>query len=166
MSAALLMLSSGLQLSLAVTFKASMTNLLGSADLQTLALSRCFSLITLVTNRTRKYLIIISQSRVAYLTFSVLLATIFAIQIWQGILLLFFSGTSKKNLKIQLQVLLMISGTSCPEKMWCPIIGGVQGQDGWSTGQLRWWGAALPVAGGGCWMGSNVPSNLSHSVIS
>lgn len=29
----------------------------------------------------------------------------------------------------------MISGTSCPEKMWCPIIGGVQGQDGWSPGQ-------------------------------
>jgi len=38
---------------------------------------------------------------------------------------------------------------SCPEKLWCPIPRGAQGQVGWGPGQLSWWGAALPMAGGG-----------------
>ena len=37
---------------------------------------------------------------------------------------------------------------SCPEKLWCPIPGGAQGQVGWGPGQLSWWGAALPMAKG------------------
>ena len=38
---------------------------------------------------------------------------------------------------------------SCPEKLWCPIPGGAQGQVGWGPGQLSWRGAALPTAGDG-----------------
>jgi len=37
---------------------------------------------------------------------------------------------------------------SCPEKLWCPIPGGAQGQVGWGPGQLSCWGAALSMAGG------------------
>jgi len=33
---------------------------------------------------------------------------------------------------------------SCPEKLWCPIPGGTQGQVGWGPGQLSCWVAALP----------------------
>jgi len=33
---------------------------------------------------------------------------------------------------------------SCPEKLWCPVPGGAQGQVGWDPGQLSWCGAALP----------------------
>jgi len=35
-----------------------------------------------------------------------------------------------------------------PEKLWCPIPGGTQGQVGWGPGQLSCWGAALPMAWG------------------
>jgi len=38
-------------------------------------------------------------------------------------------------------------GHSCPEKLWCPIPGGAQGQVGWGPGQLSCWVAALPMAG-------------------
>ena len=37
---------------------------------------------------------------------------------------------------------------SCPEKLWCPIPGGTQGQVGWGPGQLSWWVAVLPTARG------------------
>jgi len=47
----------------------------------------------------------------------------------------------------------------CPEKPWCPIPGGNQGQAGWGPGQLSWWGAALPMAAGWKWVGFEVPSN-------
>ena len=49
---------------------------------------------------------------------------------------------------------------SCPEKLWCPIPGGAQGQVGWGPGQLSCWGAALLMALGWDWMGYKVPSNL------
>jgi len=35
---------------------------------------------------------------------------------------------------------------SCPEKLWCPIPGGAQGQVGWGPGQPELVGAALPTA--------------------
>jgi len=35
---------------------------------------------------------------------------------------------------------------SCPEKLWCPIPGGTQGQVGWGPGQPELVGAALPTA--------------------
>jgi len=50
---------------------------------------------------------------------------------------------------------------SCPEKLWCPIPGGAQGQVGWALSSLSWWEAALPVAQDWGW----VPSDPSHSVI-
>jgi len=37
---------------------------------------------------------------------------------------------------------------SWPERLWCPIPGGDQGQIGQGPGQLSWWGTALPMAGG------------------
>jgi len=38
---------------------------------------------------------------------------------------------------------------SCPEKLWCPISGGAQGQVGWGPGQPELLvGAALPMAQG------------------
>ena len=36
--------------------------------------------------------------------------------------------------------------TGCPEKLWCPIPGGAQGQVGWGPGQPELVGAALPTA--------------------
>ena len=48
---------------------------------------------------------------------------------------------------------------SCPEKLWCPIPGGAQGQVGWGPGQLSWWGAALPMAqGGDGWALASLPT--------
>ena len=47
---------------------------------------------------------------------------------------------------------------SCPDKMWCPIPGGVQGQVGWGPGQLSCWGAALLMARGGAgWAVRSLP---------
>jgi len=46
---------------------------------------------------------------------------------------------------------------SCPEKLWCPIPEGAQGQVGWGPGQLSWWGAALPVVGTG-WSLRSLPT--------
>ena len=54
---------------------------------------------------------------------------------------------------------------SCPEKLWCPIPGGAQGQVGWGPGQLSCWVAALPMTGHWNWMIFHVSSKLSHSVI-
>jgi len=53
----------------------------------------------------------------------------------------------------------------CPEKLWCPIPGGAQGQVGWALGSLSWWGTALFIAQGWGWMGFEVPSYPSHSVL-
>jgi len=35
---------------------------------------------------------------------------------------------------------------SCPEKLWCPIPGGAQGQVGWGPGWPELVGAALTIA--------------------
>jgi len=53
---------------------------------------------------------------------------------------------------------------SCPEKLWCPIPGGAQGQVGWGPGQLSWWGAALPTAVGWNWFIFEVPSDIIPSM--
>ena len=48
---------------------------------------------------------------------------------------------------------------SCPEKLWCSIPGGAQGQVGWGPGQLSCWGAALPMARGGAgWALRSLPT--------
>ena len=53
----------------------------------------------------------------------------------------------------------------CPEKLWCPIPGGAQGQAGWGPGQPELvWGNQL-IASYRNWMGFMVPSNPSHSVV-
>jgi len=53
---------------------------------------------------------------------------------------------------------------SCPEKLWCPISGGTQGQVGWGSGQPELVGGS-PVHGRG-WNYTvfEIPSNLSYSV--
>ena len=55
---------------------------------------------------------------------------------------------------------------SCPEKLWCPIPGGTQGQFGWGPGQLSWWGTVLPIAENWNWMIFKVPSNASPCFVS
>ena len=52
---------------------------------------------------------------------------------------------------------------SCPEKLWCPIPGGVQGQVGYSPGQPELVGGSLAQGRGWVWVGFKVPSN--HSVV-
>ena len=54
---------------------------------------------------------------------------------------------------------------SCPEKLWCPIPAGTQGQVGWGPGQPELGGAALPMAGGWGCVGFKVSSNPNHSMI-
>jgi len=41
----------------------------------------------------------------------------------------------------------LYDSNSNAEKLWCPILGGAQGQVGWGPVQLSWWGAALPMTG-------------------
>jgi len=48
-------------------------------------------------------------------------------------------------------------GHSCPEKLWCPIPGGAQGQVGWGPGQLSCWGAALQGVEAGGALGTVQP---------
>ena len=54
---------------------------------------------------------------------------------------------------------------SCPEELWCPISGGIQGQVGWGPGQLSWWVAALPMAKSWNWTVFMGPFNPSHSMV-
>ena len=52
-----------------------------------------------------------------------------------------------------------------PEKLWCPIPGGAQGQVGWGPGQPELGGAALPMAEVGDGWAPRFLSNPNHSVI-
>jgi len=54
---------------------------------------------------------------------------------------------------------------SCPEKLWCPIPGGTQGQVGWGHGQPELVGGSPAHGRSRGWMAFKVPSNLSHSLI-
>lgn len=42
-----------------------------------------------------------------------------------------------------------LTETAAQRSCGCLISGGAQGHVGWGPGQLSWWGAALPMAGGG-----------------
>ena len=55
---------------------------------------------------------------------------------------------------------------SCPEKLWCPIPGGTQGQVGWGPGQPELVGGSPAHSRGWRCVGFEVLSNLSHSMIS
>ena len=48
---------------------------------------------------------------------------------------------------------------SCPEKLWCPIPGGAQGQVGWGPGQPELVGGSPAMAGGWNLMIFEVSSN-------
>ena len=50
----------------------------------------------------------------------------------------------------------------CPEKLWCPIPGGTQGQAGWGPGQPEL--VAGSPAQGWCWVGFELPSKPNRSV--
>ena len=54
---------------------------------------------------------------------------------------------------------------SCPEKLWCPIPVGAQGQVGWGPGQPELVGGS-PAHGRSCgWVGFELPSSPNRSVI-
>jgi len=54
---------------------------------------------------------------------------------------------------------------SCPEKLWCPIPGGAQGQVGWGPGQPELVGGSPAHGRGWGGVGFEVPSSPNHSVI-
>ena len=54
---------------------------------------------------------------------------------------------------------------SCPEKLWCPIPGGAQGQVGWGPGQPELVGGSPAHGTGWGGVGCELPSNPNHSVI-
>jgi len=53
---------------------------------------------------------------------------------------------------------------SCPEKLWCPIPGGAQGQVGWGPGQPELVGGSPAHGRGWSLVTCNVPSNQNHSM--
>jgi len=61
--------------------------------------------------------------------------------------------------------LLRRSWHSCPEKLWCPIPGGAQGQVGWGSGQPELVGGSPAHGRGWGSVGFEAPSNPNHSVI-
>jgi len=50
---------------------------------------------------------------------------------------------------------------SCPEKLWCPIPGGAQGQAGWGPGQPELVGGSPAHGTGWGGVGFGLPFNLS-----
>ena len=56
-------------------------------------------------------------------------------------------------------------GTGCPEKLWCPIPAGAQGQVEWGPGQTHLVDGSPAHGRDWHWMGFRVSSNPNHSVI-
>ena len=57
------------------------------------------------------------------------------------------------------------AGTAAQRSCGAPSLEALKARLDGALGSLRWWGAALPLAGGWGWVGFNIISNPSHSVI-
>jgi len=57
------------------------------------------------------------------------------------------------------------AGTAAQRSCGAPSLEALKARLDGAPGSLSWWGAALPMAGRWDWMGFEIPSNLSHSMI-